>query len=186
MQTFKKLLFVAGLALIFLCIPKQTFAFSGSNVHYSIPNLLLTEVKDTLDIQSNLNYEGLKKSPTYLKKTPKTTHKMPAGELMDELDKQNNKQQITVKATAYTAKCTGCSGTTKTGLNLMKHPDAKVIAVDPDVIPLGSTIYVPGYGVAKAADTGGAIDGHHIDVYFESKSDAREWGVKNMTVTIIS
>lgn len=92
---------------------------------------------------------------------------------------------ISVKSTAYTADCPGCSGKTATGLDLKAHPDAKVIAVDPSVIPLGSKVYVPGYGTAIASDTGGAIDGHIIDVYFKGKGQATSWGVKNLTVTIL-
>ena len=55
---------------------------------------------------------------------------------------------------------------TATGLILNNNPNAKVIAVDPSVIPLGTKVYVEGYGYAVAADTGGAIKGHKIDVFF--------------------
>ena len=72
-------------------------------------------------------------------------------------------------ATAYTAFCNGCSGRTATGLNLRANPNMKVIAVDPRVIPLGTKVYVEGYGYAVAADTGGAIKGYKIDVIFAIK-----------------
>ena len=62
-------------------------------------------------------------------------------------------------ATAYTAYCNGCSGITTTGINLRANPNLKVIAVDPSVIPLGSKVWVEGYGYAVAGDTGGAIKG---------------------------
>lgn len=78
-------------------------------------------------------------------------------------------KELTVEATAYTAECEGCSGTTATGVNLKENPDAKVIAADPDVIPLGSKVYVEGYGYATAEDTGGAIQGNRIDVFIPSK-----------------
>ena len=87
-------------------------------------------------------------------------------------------KEIYVTSTAYTANCNGCSGTTATGINLHANPNAKVIAVDPSVIPLGSKVYVEGYGYAVAADTGGAIKGNKIDVFFPSKSDAYRWGRK--------
>ena len=74
-------------------------------------------------------------------------------------------REIFVTATAYTASCSGCSGTTATGINLHANPNAKVIAVDPNVIPLGSKVFVEGYGYAIAADTGGAIKGNKIDVF---------------------
>lgn len=94
-------------------------------------------------------------------------------------------KEITVKATAYTASCEGCSGTTATGINLKANPDKKVIAVDPSVIPLGSKVYVEGYGEAIAGDTGGAIKGNRIDVFIPSHQDAVEFGVKQLKVTII-
>ncbi|WHY84240.1 LysM peptidoglycan-binding domain-containing protein [Neobacillus novalis] len=98
----------------------------------------------------------------------------------------NNSKEITVKATAYTASCEGCSGTTATGVDLNANPDAKVIAVDPSVIPLGSKVYVEGYGTAIAADTGGAIKGNRIDVFLPEKQDALNWGNKHVTVKILN
>ncbi|MFC4619586.1 3D domain-containing protein [Camelliibacillus cellulosilyticus] len=105
---------------------------------------------------------------------------------MKKKNKSPGHAHLTVKATAYTAHCTGCSGITKTGFNLTSHPDAKVIAVDPKVIPLGSKVYVPGYGAAIAADTGGAINGHHIDLYVKTDEQAKNWGVKSLTVTVMN
>lgn len=95
-------------------------------------------------------------------------------------------REIYVSSTAYTASCNGCSGVTATGLNLKNNPNAKVIAVDPSIIPLGSKVYVEGYGYAVAADKGGAIKGHKIDVFFSSTSDAYRWGVKKVKVRILN
>ena len=93
---------------------------------------------------------------------------------------------VTVKATAYTASCAGCSGTTATGINIKANPNEKVIAVDPSVIPLGSKVYVPGYGEATAADTGGAIKGNRIDVFIPTEQAALNFGVKQVNVTILN
>ncbi|MBS4196355.1 3D domain-containing protein [Lederbergia citri] len=95
-------------------------------------------------------------------------------------------KEITVKATAYTASCEGCSGITATGINLKENPNAKVISVDPSVIPLGSKVYVEGYGEAIAGDTGGAIKGNKIDVFIPSKQDAINFGVKQLKVKILN
>jgi 3D (Asp-Asp-Asp) domain-containing protein len=95
-------------------------------------------------------------------------------------------KEITVKATAYTASCEGCSGTTATGINLKANPNEKVIAVDPAVIPLGSKVYVEGYGNAIAGDTGGAIKGNRIDVFIPAEQDAINFGVKQLKVTILN
>ncbi|MGX6446308.1 ubiquitin-like domain-containing protein [Neobacillus sp. K501] len=90
-----------------------------------------------------------------------------------------------VSTTAYTAYCNGCSGTTATGLDLRANPNAKVIAVDPRIIPLGTKVYVEGYGYAIAADTGGAIKGYKIDVFFPSKAEAFRWGVRKVKIKIL-
>ncbi|WML44912.1 LysM peptidoglycan-binding domain-containing protein [Neobacillus sp. PS3-40] len=97
-----------------------------------------------------------------------------------------SKKVINVKATAYTASCKGCSGVTRTGVNLKANPNAKVISVDPAVIPLGSKVFVEGYGYATAADTGGSIKGNRIDVFVPSKGKAMNWGSKQIKVTIIN
>jgi 3D (Asp-Asp-Asp) domain-containing protein len=94
-------------------------------------------------------------------------------------------REIYVTATAYTAYCGGCSGKTSTGINLRSNPHMKVIAVDPRVIPLGSKVYVEGYGYAIAADTGSGISGYEIDVFFPDKSSAFRWGKKRVKVRII-
>lgn len=99
--------------------------------------------------------------------------------------KAHSGQKITVEATGYTANCEGCSGITATGVNLNSNPDAKVIAVDPSVIPLGTKVYVPGYGTAVAADTGGAINGNRIDINFATRDQALQFGRKNVTITIL-
>ncbi len=90
-----------------------------------------------------------------------------------------------VTATAYTAYCNGCSGRTATGFDLRANPNAKIIAVDPRVIPLGTKVYVEGYGYAVAADTGGAIKGNKIDVFMSSKADAYRWGRKKVKIKIL-
>lgn len=95
-------------------------------------------------------------------------------------------KEFTVTATAYTANCQGCSGITATGINLNNNPNKKVISVDPSVIPLGTEVYVEGYGHAIAGDTGGAIKGNKIDVFVPNNSDAINWGVREVNVQILN
>lgn len=98
---------------------------------------------------------------------------------------------ITVEATAYTPHPSENGGTyggqvlTATGFNLSKNPNARVIAVDPRVIPLGTRVHVEGYGEAVALDTGGAIKGNRIDVLLPTDSQANAWGRKQVKVTIL-
>jgi uncharacterized protein YabE (DUF348 family) len=89
-------------------------------------------------------------------------------------------------STAYTANCKGCSGYTRTGINLRENPGSKIIAVDPSVIPLGTKVYVEGYGYAVAADTGGAIHGNRIDIFFGSESEANQWGHQIVRVRVLN
>ena len=100
-------------------------------------------------------------------------------------DGAEEKKEFTVSATAYTANCNGCSGITKTGINLKQNPDMKVIAVDPSVIKLGTKVHVEGYGYAIAGDIGGAIKGNKIDVFIPTKDAAYKWGRKDVKITIL-
>ena len=98
----------------------------------------------------------------------------------------NVARTLAMEATAYTAYCEGCSGITANGTNLRANPHLKVIAVDPSVIPLGTRVWVEGYGEAIAADTGGAIKGNKIDVYLPTNNQAYAWGRKTVTVKVLN
>lgn len=104
---------------------------------------------------------------------------------VEKTEKKAEGQSLTVTATAYTAYCNGCSGVTYTGQDLRSDPNQKVIAVDPNVIPLGSKVYVEGYGEAIAGDIGGAIKGNKIDVFIPSQAEAEAYGVRTVQVTIL-
>lgn len=104
------------------------------------------------------------------------------------------KSAIKARATAYTAdfastgKRPGDSGFARTasGTTVRRNPDGySSIAVDPSVIPLGTKLYVEGYGYAIAEDTGGAIKGNTIDVFFDTAAECTQWGVKYVNVYIL-
>jgi 3D (Asp-Asp-Asp) domain-containing protein len=82
---------------------------------------------------------------------------------------------ITVTSTGYSL-----PGTTATGLPV----GYGVVAVDPSVIPLGTRLTIPGYGEGVAADTGGAVQGYTIDLWFPTLKDARAWGRRTVTITL--
>lgn len=84
----------------------------------------------------------------------------------------------TVEASAYTMAAGSGTGLTSTGV----VPYHGVVAVDPDVIPYGTRMYIPGYGFAVAADCGGAINGNTIDLFMEDYGDAISWGRRDVTV----
>jgi 3D (Asp-Asp-Asp) domain-containing protein len=84
-------------------------------------------------------------------------------------------RQLTVDAVAYSL-----PGYTASGLPVGKG----VVAVDPTVIPLGTRLYVPGYGPAVAADVGTAIKGLIIDLWFPTYEQAAAWGRQTVTITV--
>jgi 3D (Asp-Asp-Asp) domain-containing protein len=59
-----------------------------------------------------------------------------------------------------------------------------VVAVDPKLIPLGTKLFVPGYGQAIAADVGTGIKGRIIDLWFPSTALARKWGRRTVVITV--
>ena len=73
-------------------------------------------------------------------------------------------------------------GQTATG----RKPQVGVIAVDPKVIPLGTELFVEGYGKCVAGDTGGAIKGRRLDLFFNTKSEVYNWGRKKVKVYKLS
>ena len=85
-------------------------------------------------------------------------------------------KKIKVTAYAYCINGRTASGT-RTGYG--------TIAVDPSLIPLGSKVYIPGYGWGKALDTGGSMRGRVIDIWYPSTSECLRWGVRQVTITVL-
>ncbi|WP_141548274.1 cell wall-binding protein EntC [Bacillus thuringiensis] len=109
-----------------------------------------------------------------------------------EKNTQSSSREFQVVATAYTADPlengykAGDQVKSALGHNLTANPNMKLIAVDPSVIPLGSKVWVEGYGVAIAGDTGGAIKGNKIDVLMPDKGTSSSWGRKTVTVKVLN
>ncbi|MBW4838872.1 MAG: DUF348 domain-containing protein [Paenibacillaceae bacterium] len=88
-----------------------------------------------------------------------------------------------VTLTAYSAEEDGIGTRTASGTRVT---EGRTIAVDKDVVPLGWWVYIEGIGFRKAEDTGGAIDGNKMDVYYDSLKDAKNFGrKKGRTVYVI-
>ena len=88
---------------------------------------------------------------------------------------------IVMEASAYLAGDGDGAGITATGVPAVRG----IAAVDPDVIPLGTRLFIPGYGEAIAADTGGAIVGNKIDLVMDSYGEAMEFGRQDVTVYVL-
>lgn len=95
---------------------------------------------------------------------------------------------LTVEATAYTADCTGCSGITYTGIDV-RNKTPKIIAVDPDVIPLGKKVELivdgKSWGTWETQDVGSDIKGLRIDILMESVDKALEFGRQTVQLKIL-
>jgi len=90
---------------------------------------------------------------------------------------------MSVEATAYSRNQESLSNFTFMGIDLREN--SRVIAVDPNVIPLGSKIFVPGYGEYIAGDTGGAIKGNRIDLHMEDLDAAWQFGRRQIDIKIL-
>lgn len=88
---------------------------------------------------------------------------------------------IHVQATAYSKYDPGCGPYTASGTPV-RHG---VIAVDPSFIPLGTRVYIPGYGEAIAEDTGGAIKGRIIDLAFDTYEEVIAFGRQELDIYIL-
>lgn len=113
------------------------------------------------------------------------------GRHMNHREKEIYKR-MNVEATAYISYCdTGCTGVTRTGTNVQDsilHPSGlKIVATDPDVIPLGSIVEIDGE-LYVADDTGGAIKGKRIDLLMgvNNAKKARKFGRQDMSIKVLN
>ena len=114
-------------------------------------------------------YETVESHPEAKRHNQAVHHDIPSGHAMY------------VSASGYSAYDPGNSKHTASG-TLVRHG---VIAVDPNVIPLGTRVFIPGYGEAVAEDIGGSIKGHRIDVAFDSHEEALAFGRRDLEIIIV-
>ena len=163
-------------------------------VYCGIPGGRKTALADTVEEQKAKPYVAAEPAPVSLpaaevaaepepvEEAPKQTTVDIEGETYDFIE------EFDMSASAYTAASSGKSessksyGITATGI----RAERGVVAVDPKVIPLGSKLYIVGYGFALAADTGPSIKGNKIDLYYETLSEARKFGRQNVKVYLLS
>lgn len=91
------------------------------------------------------------------------------------------KRKMVVETSAYTPACG--SGTGRTAIGLV--PYEGIVAVDPRVIPFYTKMYIPGYGIAMAGDTGGAIIGNRVDLFMNTYQEAIQWGRRDVEIYIL-
>ena len=138
-----------------------------------LPDMSQTQEKGEVIIQNSKPVP--KKKVAVQTSKPEDTHTEGATVNLSDL---NISRTLNVEATAYTY--TG--NNTATGVK----PREGLIAVDPKVIAMGSQVYVEGYGYAIAADTGGAIKGNRIDVFFGTLRQCIDWGRKPVKIHVLN
>ncbi|MEO4055566.1 ubiquitin-like domain-containing protein [Solibacillus sp. CAU 1738] len=136
-------------------------------------------------IEKTLKSEEVVKEPT-TKVVAVGTKVVTASVSRSNTEAPANGKEFYVTATAYTPYCNGCSGYSAAGINLRSDENLKLIAVDPNVIPLGTKVWVEGYGYAVAGDTGGSIKGNKIDVLVQTKQQAYSWGRKQVRIKVLN
>lgn len=159
-------------------------------VEYNNQRVTLNTVKVTAgEIAAELGYVGNTYKLNVEEDTPLTAGmvikvadvKPEPPKVIPEAGNRPYTERITMEATAYLPTDGSAEGLTATGV-----PAARgIVAVDPRVIPLGTRVYIPGYGEAVAADTGGAIKGYKIDLCMESYGEAMEFGRRDIEVYIL-
>ena len=142
------------------------YAIINSIMFIGHKNLLISAEASPMNISSNYN-------------TEENVIFIPASESVPNVTVNN--KEIICSATAYTG-----GGRTSSGILCRRDPNGiSTISVDPSVIPIGTKVYIEGYGYAVAADTGSSVKGNKIDVYFNSVSECYNWGNKSVKVTIL-
>ena len=145
------------------------------NIKSTIPQITIQSV---IDAANSAIKKGEERLPTLTKGSESTSSSL-------SLSSYKIIATYSLEATAYTS--TAAEPTTATGSRPVHNPSGfSTIAVDPNIIPLNSLVYVHGYGFAKATDTGSAIKGMIIDVYFNTENECVEWGRKyNVKVDVL-
>ena len=138
----------------------QDFELYPDRERDSVTQAVSEAALEAYDVGTKIAVEKAKEKPRKVA----ASDKMPTGG-----------RKVKVKAYAYCLYGRTASGT------YVKHG---TIAVDPRFIPLGTKVYVPGYGWGKALDTGGAIKGNKIDLWMPNSSQCYSWGVRNVTITV--
>ena len=174
---FKKLLLFSTFIVMSFSILIWTLTNASVNVNHDFATTNTINSKNEMNValqlcktdDTNCNYIKNKKNEIENNIKKEKTTKTPYKEVYK------------MESTAYTGDAYTTSGITPT-----RNKDGiSTIAVDPNIIPLGSRVYIPGYGEAIAADTGSAIKGNVVDLYLNSYDECIEWGRQPIDLYIL-
>ena len=165
-----------GTVLRFSADQKEVTVNNGSQEHSY-------RVQDNKEVKEVEKSEATTPASNETAQSTQATETTQAAQTTQAASSSQNGYYLTVEATAYSYNEAGLSNYTADGTNLVNEPN--VIAVDPSVIPLGSYVEIPGYGVFRAADTGGAIYGNRIDVHLVNLNDVYNFGRRTITIRVL-
>ena len=165
-----------GTVLRFSADQKEVTVNNGSQEHSY-------RVQDNKEVKEVEKSEATTSASNETAQATQATETTQAAQTTQAASSNQNGYYLTVEATAYSYNEAGLSNYTADGTNLVNEPN--VIAVDPSVIPLGSYVEIPGYGVFRAADTGGAIYGNRIDVHLVNLNDVYNFGRRTITIRVL-
>lgn len=175
--------------------------FAGNTVHLSGDHKIVSVEQNDEVVSYDVSGEDDEvtevETPEEVKETVKKKKVQPVEkteEAVSEKEETKTEQEevateapqgrtMVVEATAYSTNQPSLSDFTYTGINLRENPN--VIAVDPSVIPLGSKVYVPGFGTYIAGDTGSAIKGNRIDIHITDLQSAINFGRRKIEIQIV-
>lgn len=190
-MTLKKIIIISFIFLLSFIFP-MTNSFAESVIDMNVENNVLF-VQSAINIAGyDISIDGIfgEETKLALQQLQKDNGFLITGEVDDntynyltsiqDTEISRGIRKINVITTGYSRFDYGCGNITATGSFLQKG----IIAVDPDYIPLGTRVLIPGYGIAIAEDTGGAIEGNIIDLAFDSHEEALLWGRQYKTIYI--
>lgn len=147
-----------------------------------LPQLSTSSVKDKTNSYISKGNSLIDKKNAEEKPNNSSNNSSNNGSNNNKPNNNSAKKTLTMEATAYSGHTI-----TATGVKPVRNPNGlSSVAVDPNVIPLGSKVYVDGYGYAIASDTGGDIVGNRIDLFMNSEADCIQFGRRTVTVKIIA
>lgn len=146
-----------------------------TNLNYMLPQL-------NSNYALNLAQEGISSANSQIASLESANLEINVGSVSSTSSSGTYLSTFSMTATAYTG-----GSYTAMGLKPVRDPNGlSTISVDPNVIPLGSKVYVESYGYAIASDTGGAIKGNKIDLYMNSLQECYSFGRRTVILHIIA
>lgn len=195
MLILRKIVKRTTIVILFICAVFTTFRSISGVEADDLATWLDEKQSDNKIVETTLNVltESLKTLPTiYKPNLMLSSAEVKQRSLEDEMN-LTQYPSVHVTATGYTAgqESTGKSkshpayGITKSGLKVRRDLYS-TIAADPAVFPIGTVLWIPGYGYGVVADTGSAIKGNRLDLFYNTVDEVyKKWGKKNIDVYIV-